>query len=68
MKAIAGAFVVEADGVGIPAAGVSVGVTGNATSAGSTNCGTSRESFFSGTAGFDSTGEDAASAPDWGHA
>lgn len=68
MNAIAGGVAEEDDADKTEAAGASVGVTGNATSAGSTDCGTSRESFFSGTAGFASGGDDAAPAPDVGHA
>lgn len=67
MKAIAG-VTAEDDADGVAEAGASVGVTGKATSAGSTDCGTSRESFFSGTVGFASDGDGAAPAPEVGQA
>lgn len=68
MKPMAGGGVDDDDGCGALTAGASVGVTGNAMSAGSIGWGTSRESFFSGTDGLLSTSDDGGAVPDVGHA
>lgn len=67
MKAMAGGGV-DDDECEALTAGASVGVTGNATSAGSIGWGTSRESFFSGGDGLSSTGDGDGAVPDVGHA